>query len=79
MAALPKMGATPQQIIVAKAKTKGEVFTESLLFSGNGFPLFTPYIKNPSRKEKGVILLHLVFSIFSCNTDRREICGEAPQ
>lgn len=37
-AAFPKRGAVPQQIMVAKAKTKGEIFTESPLFSENEFP-----------------------------------------
>ena len=54
MAALPKMGAIPQQSIVAKAKTRGEVFTASLLFSGNEFPLFTPYLRNPEGRRKGL-------------------------
>ena len=54
MAALPKRGAIPQQIMVAKAKIKGEVFTASLLFPGNEFRPCSSLREKPRRKEKGL-------------------------
>jgi hypothetical protein len=38
MAALPKRGALPQHIMVARAKTKGEIFMGCLLYRKMIFP-----------------------------------------